>query len=116
MPVAATAPKRTGGAGGRGGFNLLLAIGVLDSGVRMGFLIFLPFLLQAKRGAAACGPRLTLLFLGGAAGKPPAAGSGRLGMLATVLATETGTAMAILAVLALPLSPTLFLLPLLGSC
>ncbi|MBS2080286.1 hypothetical protein, partial [Mycobacterium tuberculosis] len=34
--------------GGRGGFNLLLAIGVLDTAVRMGFLTFLPFLLQAK--------------------------------------------------------------------
>src|SRR5262249_26674534 len=34
------------GRRGRGGFWLLFAIGVLDSGVRMGFLTFLPFLLQ----------------------------------------------------------------------
>ena len=32
----------------RGGFPLLLAIGVLDSGTRMGFLAFLPFVLRAK--------------------------------------------------------------------
>ena len=115
VPVAATAPKRTGGAG-RGGFNLLLAIGVLDSAVRMGFLIFLPFLLQAKGAELPLvGLAFTLLFLGGAAGKFACGWLGaRFGMLATVLATEFGTAMAILAVLALPLSPALFLLPLLG--
>ena len=55
------------------------------------------------------------LFLGGAAGKFACGWLGaRLGMLATVLATEIGTAMAILVVLALPLAPALALLPLLG--
>src|ERR1700742_2883278 len=34
------------GAGDREGFVLLLAIGILDSSVRMGFLTFLPFLLR----------------------------------------------------------------------
>ena len=117
MTAAAAAPKGTRGAAGRGGgFGLLLAIGVLDSGVRMGFLIFLPFLLQAK-GAdlPLVGLAFTLLFLGGAAGKFACGWLGaRFGMLATVLATETGTAIAILAVLALPLAPALALLPLLG--
>ena len=49
----------------RGGFGLLLAIGVLDSGVRMGFLTFLPFILKAK-GAdlPLVGLALTLVFLG----------------------------------------------------
>ena len=115
--AAASAPKGTRGVAGRGGgFGLLLAIGVLDSGVRMGFLIFLPFLLQAK-GAdlPLVGLAFSLLFLGGAAGKFACGWLGaRFGMLATVLATETGTAIAILAVLALPLAPALALLPLLG--
>ena len=115
--AAASAPKGTRDVAGRGGgFGLLLAIGVLDSGVRMGFLIFLPFLLQAK-GAdlPLVGLAFSLLFLGGAAGKFACGWLGaRFGMLATVLATETGTAIAILAVLALPLAPALALLPLLG--
>ena len=119
VAAAAAAPKETRDVAGRGGgFGLLLAIGVLDSGVRMGFLIFLPFLLQAK-GAdlPLVGLAFTLLFLGGAAGKFACGWLGaRFGMLATVLATETGTAIAILAVLALPLAPALALLPLLGSC
>ena len=33
---------------GRSGFPLLFAIGVLDTAVRMGLLMFLPFLLKAK--------------------------------------------------------------------
>ena len=101
---------------GRGGFGLLFAIGVLDSGVRMGFLTFLPFLLQAKGAALPLvGLALTLVFLGGAAGKFACGWLGaRLGLLVTVLATEAGTAAAILAVIALPLAPALVLLPLLG--
>ena len=43
-----------------------------------------------------------------------AAGWARLGVLATVLLTEAGTAVAILAVLVLPLAGTLVLLPILG--
>jgi MFS transporter, FSR family, fosmidomycin resistance protein len=35
-------------ASGRGGFPLLLLIGILDSAVRMGLLTFLPFLLKEK--------------------------------------------------------------------
>jgi MFS family permease len=111
---ASAKPERSGG---RGGFGLLFAIGVLDSGVRMGFLTFLPFLLQAK-GAdlPLVGAALTLLFLGGAAGKFACGWLGaRLGLLTTVLATEAGTAAAILAVIALPLAPVLVLLPLLGA-
>ncbi|MBD0270468.1 MAG: MFS transporter [Acetobacteraceae bacterium] len=114
--AAASAPSGARGAG-RGGFAPLFAIGVLDSGARMGFLTFLPFLLQAK-GAdlSLVGVALTLVFLGGAAGKFACAWLGaRLGLLATVLATEAGTAAAILAVLALPLAPALALLPLLGA-
>ena len=51
-------------------FWLLFCIHVADSAVRSGFLIFLPFLLQAK-GAdlPTIGLALSLLFAGGATGK-----------------------------------------------
>jgi MFS family permease len=101
---------------GRGGFGLLLAIGVFDSSVRMGFLTFLPFLLGAKGAKLPLvGFALTLVFLGGAAGKFACGWLGaRLGVLLTVLVTEIGTAAAIVAVIALPLVPGFILLPLLG--
>ncbi len=101
---------------GKGGFGLLLAIGVLDSAARMGFLLFLPFLLRAKGAPlTTVGLALSLVFIGGACGKAACGWLGvRLGLVATVIVTEVGTAMAILAVLALPLTPSLTLLPLLG--
>ncbi len=111
-----TPERARGGAAGRGGFALLFAIGVLDSGVRMGFLTFLPFLLRGK-GAdlPLVGLALSLVFLGGAAGKFACGWLGaRLGLLTTVLLTEAGTAAAILAFIVLPLAPALALLPLLG--
>ena len=102
--------------GGRGGFELLFTIGVLDTAVRMGFLTFLPFLLQAKHAELpTIGLALALVFIGGAAGKFACGWLGaRIGVLWTVLLTEGGTALAILAVIVLPLSATLVLLPLLG--
>jgi FSR family fosmidomycin resistance protein-like MFS transporter len=102
--------------GGRGGFWLLFAIGVLDSGVRMGLLTFLPFLLQAKGASLpAIGLALALVFAGGAAGKFACGWLGaRFGVLWTVLLTEGGTAACIFAMLALPLAPAFLLLPLLG--
>jgi len=58
---------------------------------------------------------LSLIFIGGAFGKAACGWLGaRLGLLATVVTTEIGTAAAILTVLGLPLAPTLSLLPLLG--
>lgn len=116
----ATVPASAKGMGrpgrGRGGFPLLLLIGVLDSAARMGFLTFLPFLLRAKgAGLPLVGIALAAVFVGGAAGKFACGWLGaRIGLLATVVATEGGTALAILAVLALPLAPCLFVLPLLG--
>lgn len=115
--VAKAAPERAApSGGGRGGFALLFAIGVLDSGVRMGLLTFLPFLLKAKGAALpTVGLALALVFLGGAAGKLACGWLGaRLGVLGTVLLTETATAACILALLALPLLPALVLLPVLG--
>jgi FSR family fosmidomycin resistance protein-like MFS transporter len=101
---------------GRGGFPVLFAIGVLDTGVRMGLLTFLPFLLKEKGASLPeVGLALALVFLGGAAGKFACGWLGaRLGVLATVLVTEGGTAACILAVLFSPLTPALALLPILG--
>ncbi len=118
-PVANAAPagaKPVPVGAGRGGFPLLLAIGVLDSGVRMGLLTFLPFLLRAKGAELpTIGLALALVFLGGAAGKFACGWlAARFGLLAMVIATEGATAVLILALLALPLLPALLLLPVLG--
>jgi len=101
---------------GRGGFSWLLAIGILDSAVRMGFLTFLPFLLRDKGASLpTSGFALALVFIGGAAGKFTCGWLGeRVGTIRTVLLTEGGTAALILAVLALPLEPAIIVLPLLG--
>ena len=103
-------------AAGKGGFGLLFAIGLLDTAARMGFLLFLPFLLKAKGASlTTVGLALSLVFIGGAFGKAACGWLGaRLGLLATVVTTEVGTAAAILAMLALPLVPTLAVLPFLG--
>jgi MFS transporter, FSR family, fosmidomycin resistance protein len=110
--LAPAGPK----AGGRGGFLWLLSIGVLDTAVRMGLLTFLPFLLHAKGASVPMsGLALTLVFIGGAAGKFVCGWLGaRVGTLRTVLITEGGTGACILAVLVLPLAPAIVLLPLLG--
>ncbi|MGY2810152.1 MFS transporter [Bradyrhizobium sp. USDA 4506] len=104
------------GASTSGGFRWLLAIGILDTAVRMGFLTFLPFLLRDKGASLPTnGLALALVFIGGAAGKFTCGWLGeRVGTLRTVLITEGGTAALIVAVLALPLAPAIVLLPLLG--
>ena len=38
---------------GRGGFGVLLSIGILDTATRMGYLLFLPFLIHARGGSSA---------------------------------------------------------------
>ncbi|MET1047824.1 MAG: MFS transporter [Hyphomicrobium sp.] len=101
------------GRDGRG-FGLLLAIGAFDTATRMGYLLFLPFLLHAKGGdEASIG--LALLFAGGALGKACCGWLGQhLGVVWSVIATEAMTAIFMVATLSLPLTPTLVLLPLLG--
>ena len=113
-PEADTARVTT--RAGRGGFPLLFSIGVLDTAVRMGLLTFLPFLLKAKGASLpTIGLALTLIFWGGAAGKFTCGWLGsRVGVVWTVLLTETGTALLILAVLFLPLAASLAMLPFLG--
>jgi MFS transporter, FSR family, fosmidomycin resistance protein len=98
------------------GFLLLLAIGVIDSATRMGFLTFLPFLLRAKgAGVPEIGVALSLVFAGGAAGKLVCGYLGaRLGMLPTVLLTEGATAAGILVLLPLPVGASLAILPIIG--
>jgi MFS transporter, FSR family, fosmidomycin resistance protein len=110
-----TAASVRAGAGW-GGFAWLLAIGILDTAVRMGLLTFLPFLLRDKGASLpTSGFALALVFIGGAAGKFTCGWLGeRIGTLRTVLLTEGGTAALILTVLVLPLTPAIVLLPLLG--
>jgi MFS transporter, FSR family, fosmidomycin resistance protein len=100
----------------RGAFGVLMAIGVIDSATRMGFLTFLPFLLTMKgAGLPTIGLALTLVFAGGAAGKLACGFLGaRLGVLPTVLLTEGLTAAGILLLLPLPLEAGLVLLPVVG--
>jgi FSR family fosmidomycin resistance protein-like MFS transporter len=119
VPAAAPVPAAAGtprSGTGRRGFRLLFSIGVLDTATRMGLLTFLPFLLQAKGASLGqVGGALSLVFIGGAAGKFLCGWlGGRLGVLWTVLLTEGATAALILGVLALPLSATLITLPFLG--
>ncbi|MGE5269905.1 MAG: MFS transporter, partial [Thiohalocapsa sp.] len=108
---------RAHAAGGDGtGFPLLLAIAMIDSATRMGFLTFLPFLLKMK-GAdlPLVGIGLTLVFSGGAAGKLVCGWLGvRLGMVRATFLTEGMTAAGILLLLPLPLLPGLAVLPLIG--
>jgi MFS transporter, FSR family, fosmidomycin resistance protein len=98
------------------GFRLLFAISLIDSAARMGFLTFLPFLLQAKGATIAqIGLGLTLVFAGGAAGKLVCGYLGaRFGVLATVILTEGLTAAGILALLPMPLDLGFILLPVIG--
>ena len=100
----------------RSGFALLMAIGAFDTATRMGYLLFLPFLIHARGGASpAIGLGLALLFIGGALGKATCSWLGQqLGVIGSVIATEAATALLISATLFLPLVPIMFLLPLLG--
>jgi MFS family permease len=97
-------------------FPLLVAIGIIDSATRMGFLLFLPFVLKDKGASVqTVGLALTLIFAGGAAGKLACTFIGaRIGAIGTVWLTEGLTAMGILALMPLPLEGALLLLPLIG--
>lgn len=98
------------------GFGLLLAIGALDTATRMGYLLFLPFLLHSRGGTqATVGFGLALLFIGGALGKATCGWLGqRLGVVWGVILTEAATALLMAATLMLSLLPMLAVLPLLG--
>jgi MFS family permease len=119
QPDASSATRKNKspiGAGSVTGLRALILTGTLDSAVRMGFLTFLPFLLQAKgAGTAGIGLALTLLFIGGAFGKLFCGYLGaRMGMMRTVWLTESSTALLIVAAVYLPLTGLMVMLPLLG--
>jgi MFS family permease len=97
-------------------FITLLSIGIIDSATRMGFLTFLPFLLQQKGASVqSIGFALTLVFAGGALGKFVCGHLGaRFGTIATVFLTEGLTALCVLLLIPLTLVPAFVLLPVLG--
>jgi MFS family permease len=118
-PAVSVTSKVTGAATsghGRGGFGILTAIGALDTATRMGYLLFLPFLIHGQGGdLPTVGVALALVFIGGAFGKATCGWLGeRLGVVITVMITEAATAMFIAATLFTPLTLTLTSLPLLG--
>jgi FSR family fosmidomycin resistance protein-like MFS transporter len=121
LPAEAAAEKKAAvdakaGRGSAFGFPVLLSIGMIDSATRMGFLIFLPFILIAKGASLpTVGLALTLVFAGGAVGKLVCAFIGaRIGVIATVCLTEGLTTAGILALLPLPLEAALAVLPVIG--
>jgi MFS family permease len=116
VPIARTARAGTARGRGRGGFGILTVIGALDTAIRMGYLLFLPFLIHGQGGdSATIGLALALLFIGGALGKATCSLLGeRLGVVGSVMVTEAATALLIAAKLYTSLTPTLILLPLLG--
>jgi len=115
-PAARNVTGNGAAGAGRGGFVILTTIGALDTATRMGYLLFLPFLIHARGGGSATiGIGLALLFIGGAFGKATCGWLGeRLGVVESVMVTEAATAGLIAATLFTPLTPTLILLPLLG--
>ncbi len=118
-PAASVTRNVTGEATsgrGRGGFGILTTIGALDTATRMGYLLFLPFLIHGQGGdLPAVGLALAVLFIGGAFGKATFGWLGeRLGVVGSVVVTEAATALLIAATLFTPLTPTFILLPLLG--
>jgi FSR family fosmidomycin resistance protein-like MFS transporter len=115
MPAAEEGEEAAAAGSGRG-FPLLLAIGVIDSATRMGFLTFLPFLLRLKGAPLPLiGTALSLIFAGGAAGKLVCGSlGGRIGVIPAVFLTEALTAAGILLLLPLPLYAALAVLPVIG--
>jgi MFS transporter, FSR family, fosmidomycin resistance protein len=123
-PESAAAQKastRDAGAGAqsarpRFGFYILVALGIADSIVRGAFFVLLPFLLIGKGATVVtAGLALTLVFVGGAAGKLACGLITRwIGMVATIAVAQALTAAGMLAVLLLPLDFALVLLPVLG--
>jgi MFS transporter, FSR family, fosmidomycin resistance protein len=98
------------------GFFLLMTVGAFDTATRMGYLLFLPFLIHVRGGTSpTVGLGLALLFIGGALGKATCSWLGEhLGVIGSVVATEIATALLIVATLFLPLAAMLVILPLLG--
>jgi MFS transporter, FSR family, fosmidomycin resistance protein len=115
-PAAHATDAKHDGVAHRIAFPVLISIGMLDSATRMGFLLFLPFVLTAKGASVPMiGLALTAVFVGGAAGKLVCGFVGaRIGAIPTVWLTEGLTAVLIVSLLPLQLYPALALLPFIG--
>lgn len=120
-PAAAPEPAQTASAQAltarmRFGFRILVAFGIADSVVRGAFFVCLPFLLIGKGAAVTtAGFALTLVFVGGAAGKLACGWVANwIGTVATIVVAQALTAAGMIAVLLLPLEFAIALLPLLG--
>jgi MFS family permease len=100
----------------RSGFRVLVLFGIADSIVRGAFFVCLPFLLIGKGAAVTtAGFALTLVFVGGAAGKLACGWVAHwLGNVATIALSQALAATGIIAVLLLPLYATLAALPFVG--
>ena len=109
---AAPAPASGWGFTDPTGFALLGGIQLIDSACRTGFLTFFPFLLIAKGASvASIGFGLSLVFVGGAAGKLVCGLiAERVGILRTVILTELATGALIAAVVLAPLGWAMLLL------
>ena len=112
------AAAKTNGWGivNKGAFSTLSFIAIVDTAVRTGFIIFGPFLfIQKGIQAESVGFALSLLFVGGAAGKfMCGALAERIGVIATVVITECITGFGILILTVLPFPHIYFFLPVLG--
>ena len=113
---AADVPGNGWGIRNARGFSLLSTIHGIDNGSRTVFLTYMPFLLLGKgAGMDLMWLALGVTFAGGATGKFVCGHlAERWGIIRTVLVTETATGLGILLLLALPVTPALFLLPVLG--
>lgn len=96
-----------------GRFVLVVTVGILDTAVRDGALLLLPFLLTGLGFAPpTVGALFALLFACGASGKFVCGPlSDRFGPVAVIVATEVGTALLLLGLLG---APTLWIIPLLA--
>lgn len=97
-------------------FWALSAIGVIDGATRMAFLTFFPFLLHEKGAdTPMVGLALTLVFAGGAAGKLVCGMlATKMGILRSVIITESLTSLIICGLVGLSLSSVFLLAPFAG--
>jgi MFS family permease len=93
-------------------FQALAAVGMIDNATRTGLLTFLPFALIAKGlTVAGLGGALAIVFAGGALGKFVCGlVAERVGVVRTVVLTETATAVGILTIVAAPLPVAMLIL------
>jgi len=101
----------------KGAFSTLSIIGFIDTAARTALVTFGPFLfIQKGIDVESVGFALSLLFIGGAVGKFICGVlAERIGIITTVVITESITGCGIILLSILPLSYLYFFLPLLGA-